>query len=310
MDEGPQATRTDSRLDIRAARDAIAAIGALDLTTATIEQVKELLGPVLIGHVVKAPRFVPGLRLFRIRCCERPINIRGLLYPPAANTPLGRANRPGGPVLYCSTAREPPFYEAQPTAGTTVTMARWVTTAPLLANHVGYTASALRKMGSGRTVAGWGDRPVEVPGGEVGQEVAEYLASEFTRRLRRGEHHFYKVTAAVAEALFADDLLDGLLYPAVAMLGKADNFALKTQFADRHLRFLKAEIIRVDAVREFAFDVKVLDTATELAENGDIRWKGRLDRWVLSKQGDMLTFTAENGEWVARDQQGNIVLPE
>ena len=179
----------------------------------------------------------------------------------------------------------------------------------MLVNQVGYTRRTFDILGSGRPQVGWGPEPADVPTGEGNKEIAGFLAELFTRPVAKCDEHSYNITVAVAEKLFLDDLFDGLLYPTVSMRANADNFALKPRYADKHLRFLKAEFARIDAERDFAYDITVLDTATELGDDGSIRWRGRLDQWVLRNQGDQLTFTAENGKWVARDASANIVEP-
>jgi hypothetical protein len=178
----------------------------------------------------------------------------------------------------------------------------------MLVNQVGYTRQAFDALGSLRPSAGWSLEPADIPTGQGNEEIAEFLGELFTRPVARGDEHAYKLTVAVAEKLFSDDLFDGLLYPTVPMRANADNFALKPRYADKHLRFLGAEFARIDSERDFAYDITVLDTAAELGADGTIRWRGRLEQWVLSK-GEQLTFTAENGEWVARDASGNVVEP-
>jgi hypothetical protein len=297
-------------LDFIAASRAIALIKALDLRITEIEEIKELLTPVFRGYVVEAPRFEPGIDLFRLQICDRPNNISRMLYPPPAITGIGRANRPGEPVLYCSTARQAPFFESKPTEGQTVVIVHWATTAPLQVNHVGYCSNAFNTLGSNRSNAGWGPRPAAVPGSEANHIISEFLANTFTKIVPNGSEHDYKLSVAIAEKMFADDFFNGLLYPAIAMKANADNFAIKPRFANSQLRFIKAEFARIDAVRDFSYDITVLDTATELSSDGSIQWKGRLDQWVMRNPGEQLTFTAEDGVWVARDGSGNIVEPE
>ncbi len=297
------------KLDVIAARLAIATIQSLDLRSESIEQIKQLLIPVFRGYQVRAPRFPPGLRLFRARLCDKPTNIRELSYPPAHLVTLGRANRPGTPVLYCSAARGAVFFESRPPVGSTVAIVQWETTSPLLVNHVGYTREAFGTIGSGRTQAGWSREAAEIPALDGVEEIVEFLAKLFTRRVAIGEEGNYKLTVAVAEKLFADDLFGGLLYPAVAMRANADNFALKSQYADNHLRFVKAELARIDAELDFGYQITVLDTAGELGGDGSIQWRGRLDQWTLRNKGDQLSFVVENGSWVARDSDGKVVEP-
>jgi hypothetical protein len=92
--------RPDIRLDLDAARAAITAIRRFDLEAVSIDDLKEALIPVFRGYAVSAPRFEPGLELFRARLMAKPQHVRELLYPPAGATPMGRANREGDSVLY------------------------------------------------------------------------------------------------------------------------------------------------------------------------------------------------------------------
>jgi hypothetical protein len=285
--------------DPAAATNAIAAIRALDLRSATIEEISHLLNPIFRGYQIIAPIFEPGITLFRSRICDKPSHISALLAPPPEITKLGRVNREGKPVFYCCTSRQAPFFESQPGEGQTVAITRWVTTARLMVNHVGYTAGAFSALASNREQASWGPRPIT----QLNEPVSAFLAEVFTQIVPRGSEFKYKLSVAIAERLFLlDDKFGGLLYPTVAMRANADNFALKLPYAREHLRFQRAEYARIEKVQDFAFNTTVLDTATELGADGSICWKGRLDPWPIRKKGDALIFTVEDGRWVARDK--------
>jgi hypothetical protein len=285
---------------------AIALIRALDLQGATIEEILDLLTPIFRGYRVEAPRFQPGLTLFRSRICDKPSHITSLLAPPPHITPMGRVNRAGNPIMYCCTSRQVPFFESRPAEGQTVTIGRWVTTAPMLVNHVGYTQSAFNALQSSRKQAGWGPVPVN----HLNEVVSDFLAETFTQIIPRGSEYRYKLSVAIAEKLFLDNIFDGLLYPTIAMRANADNFALKLRYANKHLQFQRAEYALIEHVRDFAFDITILDTATQLGADGSICWKGRLDQWVINEPFGQLNLTAENGEWIARDKDGKVVESE
>jgi hypothetical protein len=123
------------KLEIDAARSAIATVRRLDFQRVSIEEVKEALIPVFRGYVVTAPRFDPRLNLFRARLLDEPEYLHELSYPPSGVASLGRVNREGASVLYCCTAREASFFELAPRVGDTVALAQWGTTAPLLVNR-------------------------------------------------------------------------------------------------------------------------------------------------------------------------------
>jgi hypothetical protein len=190
-----------------------------------------------------------------------------------------------------------------------MTIARWVTTSELTANHVGYSRTIFSDLGSRRTHAGWGDKPAEIPGDETNREIAEFLNRTFGKVIYPGEEHHYKLSVAIAEELFAADVFDALLYPTIPMRANADNFAIKRSYVDSSLKFVKAEFVRIEKIRDAVFDITILDTAKEVTPEGDIVWRGRLDQWSLNNQGDVLVFTDE-GKWVARDSSGRIVEPD
>lgn len=298
------------KLDIHASRAAIASIRQFDLEEVSIDEIKDALTPVFRGYVVSAPRFAPALEIFRARLMAKPQNVHELLYPPVGVGPLGRVNREGNPLLYCATARSATFFELAPQIGDTVAIAKWAITSPLLVNHVGYTPSVFYALGSGRSHASWGDRPVENPGDDDNGEIAAFLAGAFTKRVPPSERCLYKLSVAISEKLFADELFDGLVYPTIAMQANADNLAIKPRFADSKLKFVRAEFARIDAVHDLKLDITVLDTAVAVGADGTIGWRGRVDHWVLRNQGDAVRMSVENGRWVARDQNGNIVEPE
>src|SRR5271168_147794 len=100
--------------DSKAAADAISAIRKLDLQATSIEQIQELLIPIFRGYAVNAPKFEPGVVLFRSRICDKPTSVSSLLYPPTSFAPLDRVNRERKPVLYCCTSREGSVFECRP----------------------------------------------------------------------------------------------------------------------------------------------------------------------------------------------------
>jgi len=304
---------TKPELDIDAARAAINRISRLNLKQTSIDKLKEDLIPVFCGYTQTTWRYDPGVELFRARRVDKPVHVCSLLYPPEGVAPLNRANRKGGSVLYCCSAREPAFFELFPSAetanaGDTLVISKWVTTASLLVNHVGFTSQAFEKLGSRQYEALWGDRVKDH--GEVNSEISAFLADIFTQRIPENENYRHKLSVAVAEKLFSGDMFDALLYPSIAANANCDNLAIKPRYADANLRFLRAEFVRINAVRDLAVDTTVLDTAVTVDDDGTIQWRGHGDQWVLRKKGDELTMTAENGRWVGRDADGRIVEPE
>lgn len=299
---------TNRLFDGERAKAAIQEALRADLSKASIDDLKRVLAPAIEARLVTVPVLNAGTPLYRARVISKPAHIRDVSYPPASLTPLGRVNRPGAPVLYCSSAREGALFETRPRSGDTAVVVKWTTKEPLVAHQVGYSENALRQLKSARTPESWAPFAVE-PGGAPHAEVTDLLASIFVRVIEPGESEFYKLSTAIAEMLFAQDMFHALLYPTVALSANSDNLAIKPSFVDHHLSFVEAEFFQVQKVNDHGFEVTPLDLAQSLNADGSLAWRGRPKQLVVPPFGT-LVLTAENGRWVARDLNGKIVEPE
>ena len=280
-----------------------------DLRAASIDQIKSALDVILIGHHRFGMQIHAGQSVFRGRRGPKRLTIGELCYPPASETCLNRANRAGNPILYVSSIREIPTFELQLSVGDTVTLVEWVLSAPLFVNCVGYTEETFRRLGSARTPEH--ENSIQGPAhmGPVDEMVDVFLAESYTKPVTRAEEHEYRLTAAVAEWLFAADLFSGLMYPSIAMWANGDNLAIKPKAADEQLKFASAIFAEVVSVRERAIDLSVIDSASGLSPDGALAWRGGSSYWILRDQGDFLKLIVEDGRWVARDREGNLVEP-
>lgn len=215
-------------------------------------------------------------------------------------------------MFYCTNAKPAAFFEARPRVGDRFVLSRWMTTAVLLVNHVGYTDAALRILGTSRSDIGVGRDDRTIHTDEADAEVDTFLAEEFTKPVPHGTRfaHRYKLSAVIAERMIGGDILHGLMYPTVAMQGNAENFALKPSYVESSVEFVKASLVEITHVDGLKAKLNTLDTATRIDAHGSIQWKGHGDRWTLRKQGDEVRLIFEDGEWVGRDSDGNIVPPD
>jgi hypothetical protein len=111
--------------------------------------------------------------------------------------------------------------------------------------------------------------------------------------------------------MFMAEMFDALLYPTIAMRGNVDNLAIKPCYVDEgKLEFVNARWYRIDSRNDFQYEATETDFANSFKEDGTLEWKGRKGQWFLRKQWDQLIMKSENGVWVARDVNGNIVEPE
>ena len=95
-------------------------------------------------------------KLSRQFCKESPITPRNLSYPPAAVCSMGRLNREGHPVFYCSTSKSPLLYELDAAVGDEFVLSIWKLQKPALVNNIGYTKRVFESLGSSREPQMWG----------------------------------------------------------------------------------------------------------------------------------------------------------
>ena len=286
-------------LDLKQVQDIIGEIRRLNLEFVDIDVIKEKLKPLFVGYTLRAPIYEPGLKLYRGRACNEKLNnIEDITYPPAKlNTKYQRVNRPGQSVFYCCADRRVPFSECFAKTGDKFILSRWKTVSRLLVNNIGYLNGNIM-----------GLQPKSLDElKEANILIRKFIDVEFTKIVDKGEEYLYKITIALAEKHFSDDIFNGLLYPSIAIKGRSDNLALKPNYVDKNLVIERVEYIQIISVRGFEYKIKVLDLATSFGKDGSIEWKDNPGKWYLKKKGDELILTVENGRWVARDKEGEIV---
>jgi len=299
-------------LNEKALQNAIERIESADLRTVSIRQLEEYLKPLFSGYKLNAPRLEKGLRLYRGRICDKPRDVRGISYPPPETiTKYGRLNDIGEPIFYAATARGVAFFELGTKAGDTMALSLWESTHEALLNHVGFTDECSRALNSSRDLAEIYDFVRDTKHfGDLNNFVHSYLASKFAIRVQTGEEYKYKLTVAIGRKLLMGSLINGLLYPTIAMSANADNTALKTTFFHSSVKFVSVEFVRVTEQTGTRYRFNILDSATRLDEKGNILWSGRRLRWVLRNKGEEVVMKSEGGAWVAYDADGNRIDPE
>lgn len=255
--------------------------------------------PLFVGYTLRAPIYEPGLKLHRDRVCnEKPNNIKDITYPPAKLiTKYQRVNRPGQSVFYCCAGRRVPFFECFVKTGDKFILSQWKTVSRLLVNNIGYLNDNIM-----------GLQPKSLDElKEANILIRNFIDEEFTKIVDKGKEYLYKITIALAEKHFSDDVFNGLLYPSIAIKARSDNLALKPNYVDKNLMIERVEFIQIISVKGFEYKIKVLDLATSFGKDGSIKWKGHPGKWYLKKKGDELILAVENGRWVARDKYGKII---
>jgi hypothetical protein len=154
-----------------------------------------------------------------------------------------------------------------------------------LVNHIGYVPETFKRLGSGRGVEGVSQFAPNIRYGPVDRLVHGFLAAEFSKDVAAGFEHQYKMTVAIAEIFLSniatssvkDEQFAGLLYPALAMHGNADNLCLVPEFVDHGLEFVEVDYVRVDQVIGDDYLVATIDHALR-ATDGLLQWLGPRQR--------------------------------
>lgn len=248
--------------------DTLCRLSASDISGLSVEDLVAEIAPLTRDLHVNAPRFKPGIILYRGRLESKCHHRRDLGYPPAHLARLGRANQEGSPLFYGTTLRSAVFYEVPNNVGDHLLVSRWRTVADLFVNHLGYTSTVFNGLGSGRQKPGWYGKSDPLKCEDSSREALEILGNLFASR----DQGLYKLTAVLA-GYFMRPPLNGLVYPTIAMKANADNFAIKPEWVDIGLDFIGVELVRIDAVRGFERDVSIIDYGTANPD-GLLDWKG------------------------------------
>lgn len=284
-----------------------------NLKLLSIDEIKQLLAPVVKGMVVQSPVLDAGTHLYRARKFDNEfnkaagINYADLIYPPKHKSKLGRLNRDKESVFYCSMGKEAPFFELQDLqAGCELVLTFWRTTKVMYVNNIGYTKPIFDQLGASRPCPQWSavNQPgttaravISIPdasqeqleiaiAGDANRELRQALSSNFMYMVNEFETEKYKLTTAIGELHLGSingdaEHFAGVLYPSVRMFANSDNFALLPWFVDRHLSFRKALHIRIDQVDGTTLSITSLDCAKQFDEDGRLIWLGRVTCWTL-----------------------------
>jgi hypothetical protein len=298
--------------DIEEVQHTIQELRALNLASTDIELVKERLGAIIPGYILNSPIIPKDTILYRgVEWRDKPQKTVDLSYPPSTYVKsLHRAGRLGKSLFYCSMSREAPFFELGVLPGAKIAVSHWQTTAPIVVNNVGYHHEVFGSLSSTRDCPSWGKGTEYEKLEETTAFIKQFFATEFAKIVPPGQEYLYKISIAIAELHFSNDMFGGLLYPSMAMRANADNLAFKPECVDNHFSLRKVEYIRVDKTDASGFKVTILDFADTLDNDGGIQWKGRHPHWVMREKGQVLHLAVENRRWVARNEKGEIVAPE
>jgi hypothetical protein len=249
---------------------------------------------------------------------ERPSAIDDLSYPPVDRvTKLGRVNRCGKPMFYCSAAGPGVFYELRAKAGDLIALSEWEIAEPLWMHNLGYHQDALRRLGASdvATRPRWNNPiPNET---KHNARLRRQLSLAFTEDIRDGQEYRYKQSIAINELLFGDaeplpkypdgprfNRAAGTVYPAMRLRGSADNIAMFPDFVDTSLRIRSVRYVLVEAADEGRSSYSFLIKAISHSFSGrEIVWQDNLPSDERQRRSHI---ALQNGHWVLRDGFGDV----
>jgi hypothetical protein len=197
--------------------------------------------------------------------------IHELWYPPGAKVSLGRANRHGQPMFYCSPDPACTYLELRARVGSLVVLALWITTVDMLLQDLGYTAQVLVRAGARRTLPTRHKDFYETLDNRQ-KQVRDFFALAFTEPTAAK----YAFTAAIAEVHLRAPEFSGLLYPAISKDANADNIALTPTFVRTGLRLKTARLTKVDYIGpDNTVGGEILCDLTKVNTDGSLHWTFR-----------------------------------
>jgi hypothetical protein len=281
----------------------------------------EISTALALGGFVQRFDDVPrGQKLYRgVRHEQQPSTVDLLHHPPAELVKEHqRFNRPGEPRFYASAASAGAIYEIMPNPGTHLAISEWTVTREFWPLRIGYHPKVFEGWGSQRPRVTY-TRFIDIAQYRTNPAVRylqKFIAEEVTR-VAEAEHE-YKLSIAIGETLVganraveATDIPPGnriaaIAYPALKLLGSADNIAMFPEEVSRCLKVTQAWYIRIDQVHEpVGYSFTILDRA-DTFDDLKIMWQGDLFSSVPEHQRRQ-SITFEGGYWITSDGAGNEI---
>lgn len=100
-------------------------------------------------------------------------------------------------------------------------------------------------------------------------------------------------------------VLSAVAYRSVAHTPRLDNVAIRPPVVDLCLQLTEAQEVEVVSKDGDSRTVRETDFSSDFAE-GRINWAGCPNHGVM-RPGECLQYVVENGQWVARTEDGPVV---
>jgi hypothetical protein len=253
------------------------------------EELRERVNQIHEGLSIQAPIIPADKLIFRaVKVLQRPVSKMRIGYPPSeAVKTLARCNRAGEVMFYgafnqcVSCIRELSW---QP--GDLFAVSAWLTTAPMLFNHLGFSAEMLTKFNVSREVP-YFSNPAN--GSDRNWLIRQWQARVFTQPVPVGQEHLYRLTVALKEAALWPigqpnpkglEMFSGIIYPSIAISALGDNVAILPSEVDKKMALLEVNFLVVDSERMItgsgtntAAEMRVISyDCARSTEDGNLVW--------------------------------------
>jgi hypothetical protein len=282
----------------------------IDLESVSEIEIEEILSHLFRGFTMQVPEFEPGMDIIRGRIVEKkPTYFKEITYPEKKFVKkYGRANLIDQSMFYGSTAKTAPFAEIGANVGDLVVISHWRTMSKMAVMHIGFTDYNAKRLESSRKLEDLYDFVKETQNRSIlNNQVYEFLGKLFSEEVNKDKEHLYRLTSAIANK-FLTSPVHGILYPTIAMYGNVDNLVLKPDYVDGNLKLLYTEFLQIVKKDKAQYSTRLIDTAVEVNDSGEILWTGKNLGWNLLPQQE-LSIKEKGQIYYANDIKGDSVVP-
>ena len=193
-------------------------------------------------------------------CCKGTLfnNISELIYPPARNTKIGRANLDNETVFYCSNDPGTSIFEVRPKLGD------WIATTTFRNDKKSMKSIVLGA--DTYKLKEFNNLPPYLQG------VHDFLNDIFVEEIKEGQEYNYYKTASICKSMIGNT--NSILYPSFASKLKGWNYVFSVNEFNESFKFVESRIQEVTEFKSpFEFKVKCLYRAISVDKFKDLKWE-------------------------------------
>lgn len=245
----------------------------LDLNNVGINDIKQMINKLMTGYACCSSIhkqiqvfLVLRSRINNNNCLYK--NVKELIYPPAEliNKP-GRLNEEHESVFYGALDRATSIVEIQPIVRDIITVIEFSNLVPYKFQYMelGLIENIMNNPMVTKNLS-----PHSI---EKNDLIRNFLVDEFTKKVKIGNEHDYKITIAIGK-IFLTSSAGTLLYPSVTREKKRINIAMRTDIFDKYFKPNKGWLFRIDELISISnYKYSLMGEIESIGLNGEIKWK-------------------------------------